>query len=154
MTIEIINTVSRFFAAVDRCDWAAVRSLMTDPFHADYSTYGGGPASDVSPKDLTAAWAGLLPFFDHVHHQIGNLIVEQDGDTAEVQCHGTATHFMADGLGGDLQFVVGTYDLALTRKSGSWKLVSMRFNFKYTSGNADLAAQALRRASKAKEANQ
>ena len=75
MTTEITNTVSRFFAAVDRCDWAAVQELMTDPFNVDYSSYGGGPASDVTPEGLTDAWSGLLPFFDHVHHQIGNLIV-------------------------------------------------------------------------------
>ena len=146
MTTEITNTVSRFFAAVDRCDWAAVQALMTDPFHVDYSSYGGGPASDVTPEGLTSAWAGLLPFFDHVHHQIGNLIVEQDGETAGVQCHGMATHFIAEQPGGDLQFVVGTYDLSLIRANGSWKVASMRFNFKYASGNPDLASEAQRRA--------
>ena len=146
MTTEITSTVSRFFAAVDRCDWAAVQALMTDPFHVDYSSYGGGPASDVTPEGLTSAWAGLLPFFDHVHHQIGNLIVEQDGETAGVQCHGMATHFIADQPSGDPQFVVGTYDLSLSRANGSWKLASMRFNFKYASGNPDLASEAQRRA--------
>ena len=146
MTTEITNTVSRFFAAVDRCDWAAVQALMTDPFHVDYSSYGGGPASDVTPEELTSAWAGLLPFFDHVHHQIGNLIVEQDGETAGVQCHGMATHFIAEQPGGDLQFVVGTYDLSLIRANASRKLASMRFNFRYASGNPDLASEAQRRA--------
>ncbi|MEM8972778.1 MAG: nuclear transport factor 2 family protein [Pseudomonadota bacterium] len=146
MTTDITNTVSRFFAAVDRCDWAAVQALMTDPFHVDYSSYGGGPASDVTPEGLTSAWAGLLPYFDHIHHQIGNPIVEQDGETADVQCHGMASHFIADHPGGDLQFIVGTYDLTLKRVNGTWRLSSMRFNFKYASGNADLAAEAGRRA--------
>lgn len=146
MTTEITNTVSRFFAAVDRYDWTTVQELMTNPFHVDYSSYGGGPASDVTPEGLTSAWAGLLPYFDHVHHQIGNLIVEQEGETADVQCHGMASHFIADRPGGDLQFVVGTYDLTLKRVNGTWRLSSMRFNFKYASGNADLAAEAGRRA--------
>lgn len=146
MTTDITNTVSRFFAAVDCCDWAAVQELMTDPFHVDYSSYGGGFASDVTPEELTSAWAGLLPYFDHVHHQIGNLIVEQEGETADVQCHGMSSHFIADHPGGDLQFVVGTYDLTLKRVNGTWRLSSMRFNFKYASGNADLAAEAGRRA--------
>lgn len=146
MTTDISNTVSRFFAAVDRCDWPAVQDLMTDSFHVDYSSYGGGPASDVTPEGLTGAWAGLLPFFDHVHHQIGNLIVEQAGETADVQCHGMATHFIAEQSGGDLQFIVGTYDLTLKRADGTWRLSSMRFNFKYASGNAELAAEAGRRA--------
>lgn len=148
MTNEITNTVSRFFAAVDRCDWAAVQELMTDPFHVDYSSYGGGPASDVTPEGLTSAWAGLLPYFDQLHHQIGNLIIEQDGKTADVQCHGMATHFISELAGGDLQFVVGTYDLTLNCTNGAWRLSSMRFNFKYASGNADLATEAGRRAAK------
>ena len=146
MTLDITNAVSRFFAAVDRCDWRAVQDQMTSTFHVDYSSYGGGPAADVTPEDLTGAWAGVLPFFDHIHHQIGNLIVEQAEKTALVQCHGMATHFIADHPGGDLQFVVGTYDLKLLNDNGSWKLSSMRFNFKYASGNADLAAEATRRA--------
>ena len=146
MMTDIANTVSRFFAAVDRCDWAAVQELMTDPFHVDYSTYGGGPASDVTPEALTEAWAELLPFFDHIHHQIGNLIIEQNGHHAEVQCHGMATHFIADHPGGDLQFIVGTYAFDLIREQESWRLSSMRFNFKYASGNPDLAAEAKRRA--------
>lgn len=146
MTIEITNTVSRFFAAVDECDWTAVQALMTNPFHADYSSYSGAPAADLSPAKLTGAWATHLPYFDKVHHQIGNLIVERAGDMAAVQCHGMATHFIADHPGGDLQFIVGTYDLALTQIDGAWLLSSMRFNFKYASGNAALAEEAQRRA--------
>lgn len=146
MSLDITNTVSRFFAAVDRCDWQAVQNCMTDPFHVDYSSYGGGEASNVSPADLTASWAALLPYYDNLHHQIGNLIVEAEGETARVQCHGMATHFIAEHPDGDLQFVVGTYDLTLVRKNEGWRLSGMRFNFKYASGNAKLTAEAQRRA--------
>ena len=148
MNLEISNTVSRFFAYVDQCDWDSVQALMTDPFHVDYSSYSGDEPADVSPADLTGVWAEFLPFFDSVHHQIGNLIVDSDGDGATVQCHGMATHFIAGHEGGDLQFIVGTYELRLVKSGGTWKLSSMRFNFKYASGNPDLAAEAQRRASK------
>ena len=146
MTTEIVNTVSHFFAAVDRCDWAATQALMTSPFHVDYSSFTGDDPADVTPADLTAAWAGFLPYFDSVHHQIGNLIVDQDGDSADVRCHGMATHFIAGHEGGDIQFIVGTYDLKLIKSQGEWKLGSMRFNFKFASGNPDLASEAQRRA--------
>lgn len=146
MSLEITNSVSRFFASVDRCDWPAVKALMTENFHVDYSSYGGGPASEVTPEVLTSTWAGFLPYFDGIHHQIGNLIIAQDGDTAKAQCHGMASHFIADHPGGDLQFIVGTYDLELKRAGSDWKLSSMRFNFKYASGNKTLATEAQRRA--------
>ena len=147
MTLKITNTVSRFFAGVDRCDWDTVRALMTDPFHVDYSSYTGEEPGDVSPADLIGVWAGFLPYLDSVHHQIGNLIVVPDGDSATVQCHGTATHFIAGHPDGDLRFVVGTYDFTLVRTDECWRISGMRFNFKYASGNADLAVEAQRRAS-------
>ena len=81
-----------------------------------------------------------------MHHQIGNLIVDQDGDSADVRCHGMATHFITGYEGGDIQFIVGTYDLKLIKSQGEWKLGSMRFNFKFASGNPDLASEARRRA--------
>ncbi len=114
MTLEITNTVSRIFASVDRCDWDAARNLMTSPVHVDYSSYSGDSPADVSPDDLTNAWAGFLQFFDSVHHQIGNLIVDRDGGSVSVECHGMATHFIAGQVGGDPQFAVGIYDLKLT----------------------------------------
>ncbi len=57
--------------------------------------------------------------------------------------------FIADNPGGDLQLIIVTYDLNLARADGVWKLSLMRFNFKYASGNADLVAEARRRASEA-----
>lgn len=146
MTQDITNAVSRFFAAVDRCDWKGVQALMTDPFHVDYASLTGEEPAYVSPPDLTGKWAQMMPFFDSVHHQIGNVIIEQEDDNARVQCHGTATHFIADHPRGDLRFIVGTYDLALVHDAGNWKLNGMRFNFKYASGNEDLANEAQRRA--------
>lgn len=143
---QIMNTVSRFYAAVDRCDWDAVRALMTGSFRVDYSSYTGDPAADVTPEQLTGVWAQLMPWFDAAHHQIGNQIVEIDGNSAEFACHGTATHFIADAPGGDLEFIVGTYRITLVRSVGAWRLSGMTFNFKYKSGNADLDKEAKRRA--------
>ena len=142
---EVSNAVSRFFAAVDRFDWDAVNAIMTDPFHIDYSSFTGEEPLDRAPEEITGAWAGHLPHLDSVHHQIGNLIVEVDGERAEVQCHGTASHYLADHPGGDLQYFVGTYDLSLVNRDGHWKLSMMRFNFKYASGNMDIAYEAQRR---------
>ena len=145
MSIEITNAVSRFFASVDRLDWEAVCELMTNPFHVDYSSLSGDGPTDVSPVALTESWAGFMPGYDQVHHQIGNVIVEQTEDTAAVLCHGTATHFIAGVPEGDLQFVVGTYDIGLVHASDGWKLSSLRFNFKYASGNTNLPALAVER---------
>ncbi|MEM7444240.1 MAG: nuclear transport factor 2 family protein [Pseudomonadota bacterium] len=142
----IINTVSKFFADVDRCDWPSVCAAMTDRFQADYSSWTGEPAAEVTPEQLTGGWAQVLPHMDQVHHMIGNPIVTIDGEKATVDCHGMATHFIAEMPGGDLQFIVGTYRLTLVRQGEAWKLSGMTFNFKYASGNSELIAETQRRA--------
>ncbi|WP_372575118.1 hypothetical protein [Ruegeria jejuensis] len=54
-----------------------------------------------------------------------------------------------DHPGGDPQFVVGSYDLALKRVGGEWRLSFMRFNYEYAYGNETLAAEAIKEPSNA-----
>ncbi|MEB3327089.1 MAG: nuclear transport factor 2 family protein [Synechococcus sp.] len=82
----VANTISRYFIAVDECDWSGVSKLMTNPFHLDCSSFGGGDPSDLPPQSILAGWRALLPGFEHTHHQIGNLVVEIDGEIAEASC--------------------------------------------------------------------
>ena len=47
----------------------------------------------------------------------------------------TSGVFMIATFGG---LVVGTYDFNLVKTGAAWKIISMKFNFKYQAGNTDL----------------
>ncbi|MGB0694960.1 MAG: nuclear transport factor 2 family protein [Rhodospirillaceae bacterium] len=143
---RIQNTVQRFFAGVDAGDWDGVAALMADPFHIDYSSYGGGPAAQVSPQDVLSGWKAFLPGFDAVHHQLGPLDITLEDAQALVKAHGTATHYIADVPEGSTGTIIGTYDLTLQRAEAEWLLTGMTFYFKFQSGNPALSELAAQRA--------
>ena len=143
----IQNRISRFFIDVDEQNWESVEAMMIGRVHLDYSSFGAGEPVDLTPEAITAAWKELLPGFDHTHHQIGNVLVESKEQRANVKVHAIATHFIDGAEGGDIWTVYGTYCIALIHEGGSWKITSIRFNFKFQDGNIDLPVLAQTRTS-------
>ncbi len=138
---DIANTVARYFARVDQRDWDGTQAVMTNPFHLDYASFGGGDPAHLDPADILASWSGFLPGFDHTHHQIGTLDIKISGDSARASCYGTASHSIAD----KVWTVVGTYNIPLVRTDEGWKLSGIQFLFKYQTGATDLPAEAQQR---------
>ena len=138
---DIANAVARYFARVDQRDWDGTKALMINPFHLDYASFGGGKPADLNPADILAAWSGLLPGFDHTHHQIGNLDIKTYGDSAHVSCYVTASHSIDERV----WTVVGTYNIPLVRTGEGWKLSGIQLLFKYQAGETDLPAEAQKR---------
>jgi hypothetical protein len=137
----ISNTIARYFRTVDACAWERTRTLMTAPFHLDYSSFSGEPAADLDPQAILDGWAQVLPGFDHIHHQIGNLDIEIEGDTATAICHGIALHSLDRKVGS----VVGEYANWLITTEQGWKLSGSRFDFKFTDGEEGLHQKAAAR---------
>ena len=109
----------------------------------DYSSLNGTPAVSLTPQQITSSWKTILPGFEHTHHQVGNFIENINGDQADVFCYGTATHYLSDEAG-SVWSVVGTYEFVLQKSSDdSWKITSMKFNFKYQDGNTHLPEKAI-----------
>jgi len=142
MTQDILNTIARFFEAVDSTDWNAARALMTDLFHADYSSFGAGPAADVNPDDVLAGWDAFVPGFDRTHHQLGNLHLKSDDRAAHVRCYVTGYH----AIGERVWTVVGTYDIDLIREGDAWQLSSLVFGYRFQTGDMALPELARERA--------
>jgi hypothetical protein len=69
---------------------------------------------------------GLAPI-DHVHHQIGNLVVNVTGDVAHATCHGIALHHRRIASPGRTRVFVGSYRIHLVRLDGAWRID--RFTF-------------------------
>ena len=141
---DIANAVARYFARVDQRDWDGTQALMTNPFHLDYASFGGGDPAYLNPADILAAWSGILPGFDHTHHQIGNLDMQIYGDSARVSCYVIASHSIDERV----WMVVGTYNIPLVRTGEGWKLTGIQFLYKYQTGATDLPAEAKQRVAK------
>lgn len=139
--VEISNVISRYFVAVDERNWEGAKSLMTNPFHLDYSSFGAGDPADLDPAEILKNWAAFLPGFDATHHQIGTVDIEVDGETAKAKLYGTATHIIDDRI----WTVVGTYNQTLLKTSEGWKLSGTQFVFKYQSGDTNLPVEAQKR---------
>ena len=140
---EISNTLTRYFAAVDNSQWETVKKMMTDPIHIDYSSFGAGDPADLKPDEILNAWKKFLPGFDAAHHQIGNIDIEVQNNTATVECYVTASHVIDDRV----WTVVGSYQNSLMRLNNTWKLSEVKFLFKYQTGATDLPKEAQKRAS-------
>ena len=136
------ETVTGLFIATDQQDWDQVSRSFADEVLLDYSSMNGSPATKLTPEQIISAWKGVLPGFEHTHHQVGNFRTALTGSDAEVFCYGTATHFLTH-EGGNVWTVVGTYDFKLSKVGEAWKITSMKFNFKYQDGNTALPEQAI-----------
>lgn len=145
---QVADAVNRLFIAVDGRVWHAVRQSFGESVLLDYSSLTGMPAGKLAPDTIVANWKGLLPGFDSTQHQTGNFIVTVDGDAAKSLCYGTAMHYLKGAAGGDVWTVVGTYEFGLQRESGVWKIVVMKYNHKFMTGNAGLPELAQARAAK------
>lgn len=137
------NTVVDLFIATDQQDWNTIKNIFDTQVNLDYSSMNGHPATSLAPNDIIGAWKSILPGFESTHHQIGNFQISENENTTSVFCYGTASHYLKDEAG-DLWIVVGTYHFELTKvEQGKWKITSMKFNFKYQSGNTNLPQKAI-----------
>lgn len=131
---EIVNKV---FVNTDNRNWAGVEAQFARKVNLDYSSMSGQSASEVTPEQITSGWKTVLLGFTYTHHQIGNFITEINGNKAHACCYGTATHYL-ENENGNVWTVVGTYDFDLEKINDTWKVTSMKFNYKYQDGNSKL----------------
>lgn len=142
---QINEKVTKLFVAADQRNWPEVAQAFASKVILDYSSMNGSPPTTVTPDQIIKAWKGILPGFESTHHQLGNFISKANKDTATVFCYGTATHYLPDEKG-NLWTVVGSYNFDLKKIKDQWKIISMKFNFKYQNGNTSLPAKAIKKA--------
>lgn len=139
---QIIQTITSIFNGSDERNWSKVENAMADNVLLDYTSMAGGKPSTLSPKQITDAWAALLPGFQSTHHQIGNYTVNVWGNEAVVNFHGLALHYLPNDSGNDVWTVIGTYDYHLVKVNGTWKTDKLKFNLQKQEGNLQLPVMA------------
>jgi hypothetical protein len=128
--LAVEDAVTGLFAAVDDKAWDRARSAFASEVLFDMTSLTGGEPATVGPETIVEGWATNLDPVAAVHHQIGNVRVDLDGDQASLFCYGTATHFKPEEAQ-RLTHFVGTYDFHLIRSADGWKIDGMRYNSTY-----------------------
>lgn len=141
MNIHITEKVQHLFGGADECDWQKVAATMHDTVLLDYSSMNGHPAEALTPAQITGMWAAFLPGFDKTRHQLSELSVDEQGNTAAVHFNGVASHW----IGSRCWIVEGSYDVTLGQFDNDWQVTAMTFNFERQSGDTGLPVLALER---------
>jgi hypothetical protein len=135
---QIATCIHQLFAGTDRRDWSAVRRCFADSVHFDMTSLAGGSPTNLTPGQITEAWAAGLEPIEHVHHQVGNLQISVDGGAATAFCYGIALHYRTTRSGDNVRRFVGSYDFGLQRTPRGWVIASFRFTVKFVDGNREL----------------
>ena len=140
---KIIQVVSSIFSGADERDWKKIHAAMSDTVLLDYSSMTGIAPSELTPEQITAAWAGFLPGFDRTHHKLSDFKVTMQDDFYKVHMNGTADHF----IGTEVWTVKGNYDAVVNK---NLRVTELKFNFQEQTGNLTLPARAQEAAKKSK----
>lgn len=130
----VLNVVNKLFVYTDTKNWDG---LLHDVFTSEVNFDMGQPAI-LQASAITAMWQEGLKDLEAVHHQTGNFEVTINGNTAEVNCYGTAWHYRQHPSGRNTRVFVGTYTLKLEEGQAGWRINTFIFHMKFIDGNLDL----------------
>ena len=132
------RVVIDFFTATDRRDWAAVEACLAPRLTLDMTSLAGGEPVEMTGAAVAAMWNDGLAPIDHVHHQVGNLVVTVTGDVAQATCHGIALHHRKIASPRSMRVFVGSYRIHLVRLDGAWRIDRFTFDLAFLEGNTEL----------------
>ena len=135
---DVRETVTRVFVGTDRRDWRMVEACFSDVATLDMTSLTGGEPVRLTPSQIAGGWATGLAPIDHVHHQLGNFLIEITGDAARASCYGIALHHRKVADPRSVRRFVGGYDVRLSRRDGAWKIDRFRFDVAFVDGNLEL----------------
>ncbi|HMV42530.1 MAG TPA: nuclear transport factor 2 family protein [Leptospiraceae bacterium] len=127
---DVIEKVNELFIFTDNRDWEKVKSVFADRVDFDMTSLAGGKPNLLANTEITSAWENGLKNLKAIHHQAGNYLVQINGDTADVFCYATATHYLPVKDGKNVKTFVGSYDIHLVKKE-KWYIDRFKFNVKY-----------------------
>jgi hypothetical protein len=135
---DAARVVIALFAATDRRDWARVEGCLAPRLTLDMTSLAGGTPQEVTGPALAAMWREGLAPIDHVHHQVGNLVVVVSGDQADASCYGIALHHRKIEAPKRTRVFVGSYRIRLARLEGAWRIDRFTFDLAFLEGNLEL----------------
>jgi hypothetical protein len=135
---DAARIVIDLFTATDRRDWARVEACLAPRLTLDMTSLAGGAPQEITGASLAAMWRDGLASIDHVHHQVGNLVVHVSGDEADATCYGIALHHRKIASPRATRVFVGSYRIHLARLGGRWRIDRFVFDLAFLEGNLEL----------------
>ena len=80
----------------DTGNFEALEKLYAEEVTVDYTSLTGGEVELKSPQALMTQWASVLPGFDRTRHELSNVSVEINGNTAKATANVVADHYVND----------------------------------------------------------
>jgi ketosteroid isomerase-like protein len=112
----------RYATAIDRRDWALLRSCFTDDFEGDYAAFGRWRSAEAITSFMAQAHAGLGPTL----HRLTNLVIEGDAAAASARSYVDAL-LMPATPEGETHRAAGWYEDNLLHTADGWKIARRRF---------------------------
>ena len=120
--LEIQEVMARYCQTIDRGDWDSFRSLFTANAVLDFTAFGG-PVGDV--ETLIAFIQPALASAKASHHMVSTVVIDLDGDTANVRSAGHVPITLALPQDGEHTSFSGLwYNDVFVRTSTGWRIKS------------------------------
>ena len=130
----ISEAVITYATSIDRGDWDAFASVLTDPVHIDFSE-AGLPAADFARDDFVGfARKGLEVWTTRQHLSPNHVVVldETDPDKALCQSYLYAQYHHPDA---PVFLMHGSYDNQMVRTADGWKITALTQHISWIEGD-------------------
>ena len=134
----IKEKVNQLFIETDNKNWKAVSGIFAENVLFDMSSMTGVTPTKIASGEIVSGWEKGLKEITFLHHQVGNYIVKNKNNEAEVFCYGIAYHYKSVPSGMNVRTFVGSYNIHLTKNNEEWKIDAFKFNLKFIEGNKNL----------------
>ena len=113
----------RYATGIDRRDWDLFRSCFTEDVVAEYEGLEPWHGVEAITQSMITSHADM----GHTMHQLSNLAIAVDGDTATARSYVDAVLMASDGQTG--LNPRGFYDDELVRTPDGWRIARRRFTY-------------------------
>jgi len=134
---KIKSTVHSFATMADQNAFEYLGRLLTNELTLDYTSLFGGQAQRTSNIALMQQWAGFLPGFDTIFHELKDMRVAIKGKQAQVNVSFTASHWVNE----DFWQVSGRYVFTLEKQNEHWLINSVTAIKEDESGSRDVLSK-------------
>ena len=126
--LAIRNALARYCRGVDRGDVALLKSVYHPDATDDHGTFKGN-GHDFAEYLVELMDRSTIPS----QHHVTNVLIERDGERADVESYVLAFHPIPDGAGGEVHALFGgRYLDRFERRGGEWKIAERRVVMDWT----------------------